>query len=431
MRVVAIANQKGGCGKTTTAINLSACLSFLQKKVLLIDFDPQGHATCGFGIKPEFLEATTYNLFQNDHARIDDLKIPINDALSIVPTYVALSQVEQELSGLGEEAHLKLSNLLDRLSESVDFVIIDSPPNLGFLTYNALCAASEVIIPIEPSFFSLHGLAKIFETIDRLDRKRLSSIKVHALLTRFEKRSRLGREIYDEVREHFKDRTFHHVIHENVKLREAAASGKSIVDYDRESAGFKDYIGLAIEVIERGLLADNLKGQVQDTASIGLEQKTDRKKGVTGEEDESRIDELSNQNGYAQAPSTAEVMIREIEASGSLEDQERLTPREVLGGTLFTFVSKDVHSVMLAGDFNRWIAEPMMLMNKKEGLWQKVVPMKGGLYHYKFLVDDNWRTDPFNEETKMNPYGGFDSVIRVEGHEQPYEDRKEAETRTA
>ncbi|MBI4372734.1 MAG: ParA family protein, partial [Candidatus Omnitrophica bacterium] len=254
MRTIAIANQKGGCGKTTTAINLSASLAFLQKRVLLIDLDPQGHSTCGLGIKAEFLDKTSYDLFQDGLSSISELILPVNDYLSLIPTHVILGQIEQERTNPQKYNQKCLASRIAQLEDTYDYVMIDSPPNLGLLTFNALSAAGEVIIPIEPSFFSLHGLAKIFETLDSVQKNENRKIRIHALMTRFEKRIKLSREIQEEVRKHFKEQMFICTIDENIRLKEAAASGKSIVDFDRESVGFRNYMGLAIEVIERGLI---------------------------------------------------------------------------------------------------------------------------------------------------------------------------------
>ncbi|MBI3999313.1 MAG: AAA family ATPase, partial [Candidatus Omnitrophica bacterium] len=149
MRIIAIANQKGGCGKTTTAINLSASLAFLQKKVLLIDLDPQGHSTCGLGVKAEFLDKTSYDLFQDSPASISDLILPLNDYMALIPTHVILGQVEQERINPQKYTYTCLANRIAQLTSTYDYVMIDSPPNLGLLTFNAFSAAEEVIIPIE------------------------------------------------------------------------------------------------------------------------------------------------------------------------------------------------------------------------------------------------------------------------------------------
>lgn len=395
MRIIAIANQKGGCGKTTTAINLSASLAFLQKKVLLIDLDSQGHATCGLGVRAEFLERTSYELFQDTKDLIRDFIVPINDFLSIIPTYLRLNQVEQEHTATQN----CLKNRLAELSEDYDYVIIDSPPHLGLLTFNAFTAAQEVIVPIEPSFFSLHGLAKIFETIESIRASQNKNLRIHALMTRFEKRIRLAREIHEEVKKYFKSQLFMNTIEENVRLREAAASGKSIVDFDRNSVGFRNYMSLAIEVIERGLIWHATEQQVYSKTKQMLE--------LTGET------VLVPIEASATPPSTEEAAPPADGVHHEIWDPQELQPKKVLGGILFSFLNKQSLSVLVAGDFNRWVAEPLMQIDENSGLWQKVIPIDEGSYRYKFLVDDVWQIDPFNPRSETNPYGGIDSVLKT------------------
>ena len=422
MRVIAIANQNGGCGKTTTAINLAASLAFLQTKVLLIDLDPQGHSTCGLGVKAEFLEKTSYDLFQEGPAAIGDLIVPVNDYLSLLPTHVVLSRVEQEMGNRTD----CLKDRLAQLTDPYDYVIVDCPPHIGFLTSNALSAAQEVIVPIEPSFFSLHGLAKIFETLDSVQKTQNRKLRVHALMTRFEKRTRLAREIHDEVRKYFKEQTFLNTIDENVRLKEAAASGKSIVDFDRESIGFRNYMGLAIEVIERGLIwqaappepekpvevAESIASQMQPPIPSTIEATT----------------ETPQDAQPTPGPLTTGICCALVNQSAI--DPKELKPKRVLDGVLFSFVSRETSSVLIAGDFNRWVAEPLILIDEACGLWQKIIPLPSGTYHYKFLVNDVWRPDPFNKNTKQNPYGGFDSIVVVDGLPPVYENRQETKTGT-
>lgn len=426
MRIIAIANQKGGCGKTTTAINLSASLAFLQKKVLLIDLDSQGHATCGLGIRAEFLERTSYELFQESSDSIRDFIVPINDYLSIIPTYLRLNQVEQE-NLTGQD---RLKNRLAELPGDYDYVIIDSPPHLGLLTFNAFTAAQEVIIPIEPSFFSLHGLAKIFETLESIKSSQNRNLRIHALMTRFEKRVRLAREIYEEVRKYFKSQLFMNAIEENVRLKEAAAGGKSIVDFDRNSAGFKNYMGLAIEVIERGLIWEAAERQVytgveklpapaeqQEASTVATHEVTSEEAPIGGPTD-------------VPAPPVPEAVPSPAESQEEIWDPNELKPKKVLGGILFSFLNKQALSVLIAGDFNRWVAEPLLQVDENSGLWQKVIPIDEGTYRYKFLVDDIWQIDPFNPKNEMNPYGGIDSVLKLNGAVIFHENAEETKTGT-
>ena len=244
MRIIAIANQKGGCGKTTTSINFSACLHFLQKRVLLVDLDPQGHSTCGLGIKLEKGMTSIYELLSPLQALLPSFTQAIrsiNPDFDLIPANTSLNALEEEFNFM-PNYHKRLGELFTRLETGhhrYDFVILDCPPNLGVLTWNALNVANEVIIPVEPSFFSLHGLGKISETIQIVNRSRENPLVVHALLTNFNSQTNFSQEIHDEVRAHFKDQLFRTIIHENVALREAAAAGQTIVQYAPQSAAFR------------------------------------------------------------------------------------------------------------------------------------------------------------------------------------------------
>ncbi|MBI4387688.1 MAG: AAA family ATPase [Candidatus Omnitrophica bacterium] len=436
MRIISIANQKGGCGKTTTAINLAASLAFLQKKILLIDLDPQGHATCGLGIKAESFQKTVYHLFKEDltTAVFPDVVIPVSESLDLIPAHVVLSAIEQELAGIQDRDN-RLTTRLNQLPTSgYDFVLIDCPPNLGVLTFNALRASSEIIVPIEPSFFSLHGLAKISETLEWLKKVNGRSPRVHALITRFDKRSRLTREVEEEIKRYFQEKLFAHPIRENVTLREAAAVGKSIVDFDRKSTGFQDYMNLAIELIERGMMSRIYSESTQieqedrpveiisssnvppSSFAIAPPQVSMNGNGNNGNGKHAAGDavvQTESDTAIAvmnRSISEEQVEIQPAEQTGYLKD---LPPRTVLGGVLFSYRNQTAKEVLIAGTFNQWVGEAMTKVGFESEVWQKIVTLEPGMHRYKFLVDGEWVTDPLNQRTEPTPYGNLNSVIEV------------------
>jgi chromosome partitioning protein len=251
MRVIASANQKGGCGKTTTAINLSSSLSSKGQKVLLIDLDPQAHATMGLNITPSDLGKSIYDVItpkQNESLGIKDILIPIKDNLDLAPSSVILSAVEQELSGM-EGREDRLLNSIQALKEPYDYIIIDCPPSIGHLCFNALRACEEVIIPIDMSLFSLRGVAKLLEIIILLKDNVGHDVKSRALITMYDRRTRYSRIVLEKVKAEFGNNVFDTVIRYNIRLRETADYGLPVGDYDKHSIGHQDYENLAEEVI--------------------------------------------------------------------------------------------------------------------------------------------------------------------------------------
>ncbi|MBI3995927.1 MAG: ParA family protein [Nitrospirae bacterium] len=248
MRIISVINQKGGCGKTTTAINLSACLARLNRRVLLVDLDPQGHASLGLNLKPEnLLKGMTEVLTQG--TCIDDVICEsVSPNLDVAPANVTLSSAEQLLASVPQKEQ-RLLSAIQSIRRSYDYVIIDSPPSLGLLTFNALRASDEALVPVDMGFFSLHGLAKLIEIVDVVARHTGHAVIVRALATMVNQRVRFSREILGEVHRHFTDRTFKTVIRNNTRLREAASHGLPITEYDSESKGAADYAALAQEVV--------------------------------------------------------------------------------------------------------------------------------------------------------------------------------------
>ena len=251
MRIIASANQKGGCGKTTTAINLSYFLAGKGEKVLLIDFDPQAHATMGLNIDPSDLKISMYDVvrpWHNGSTGIKDILIPIGENFDLAPSSASLSAVEQELSGLtGRES--KLLRAIEPLQNTYDYIIIDCPPSIGHLCFNALRACGEVIIPIDLSLFSLRGVSKLQEMITALKEKLDHDTNARALITMYDNRTRYSKQVFDEVKEVFRENMFETVIRYNIRLRETGDCGLPIGEYDKHAMGYKDYEDLAEEVI--------------------------------------------------------------------------------------------------------------------------------------------------------------------------------------
>jgi len=227
MRVIASANQKGGCGKTTTAINLSSSLSLKGQKVLLIDFDPQAHATMGLSTTPSDFKKSIYDVITpkgNESLGIEDILVPIKDNFDLAPSSLILSAVEQELSGM-EGREDRLFQAIQALKEPYDYVVIDCPPSIGHLCFNALRACEEVIIPIDMSLFSLRGVAKLLEIIILLKDKVGHDIKSRALITMYDRRTRYSRVVLEKVKAEFGNDLFDTVIRYNIRLRETADYG--------------------------------------------------------------------------------------------------------------------------------------------------------------------------------------------------------------
>jgi chromosome partitioning protein len=353
MRTIAIVNQKGGCGKTTTAINLSACLALEHRKILVIDLDPQAHATLGLNVQPEGIEKGMYEVLSG-HASLDDVMMSLSPNLWLAPSNVTLSAIEQILAGT-QDRERQLLNKITALKASFDYAIIDCPPNVGLLTFNALISSDRVIVPVETSFFSLEGLSKLAETVQIIGERVGHDIDVRVLPTKFDRRTSYSKEVLGKIYERFKELSFNTVINLTEKLREATSLGLPISEYAPDSTGFKDYLNLAREV-------------------LALERE--------------------------QEP----LAITEISAGP-----------QVVCGVLFSVRAPQAHEVKLAGDFNQWVPDrDVLTVRDEQGLWKKFVLLPRGSYHYKFLIDDEWKEDPHNPVVCSTENGLVSSLITVE-----------------
>jgi chromosome partitioning protein len=254
MRTIAVVNQKGGCGKTITSINLSAFLACARRRVLVVDMDPQGHATLGLLAGAAAPSKTMYEVFSRQADRqsadLHDVILTVRENLDVAPADILLSAIPEMLAGcIGRENIL--SDVLAGVRDEYDYVVIDCPPNVGLLTFNALMACSEAVVPMDPSFFSLHGIGKLLETFDVLARMAEHRIEARVLITLYSGRALFVKAVVDEIRRHLAGRLFETVVRYSVKLGEAASHGLPIAHYCRRSAGFDDYQALAVEVLRQ------------------------------------------------------------------------------------------------------------------------------------------------------------------------------------
>jgi len=249
-RIIALANQKGGCGKTTTAVNLSAALAHLNRKVLLIDLDPQGNASLHLGIKIYDLEASMYEVLVDPERSVKSIVISSDiKGLDIAPANIELSGAEIELVNvIGRESTLRDS--MNEIDKEYDYIIIDCPPSLGLLTLNALTTAKEVIIPVQTEYFALEGMRKLLKTIDVVTKRLNHALIITGILpTMYDARTNLSEAILKKIIEHFKDKVYNTKIRKNVRLAEAPSFGLTIEKYAPNSFGAQDYYKLAKEVI--------------------------------------------------------------------------------------------------------------------------------------------------------------------------------------
>lgn len=253
-KVIAIANQKGGVGKTTTSINLAAGLAYLSKKVLLVDFDPQGNATQGVGHRVGLKDLTVYDAVINEtnvEECINSLKKP---PLDILPANINLAGADLELAKIEEHREQYLNKALSQIKDKYDYIIIDCPPSLGLLNTNALTAADSVLIPVQCEYYALEGITQLLQTIRLVQKLFNPKLKIEGvLLTMYDARTNLSAEVGQEIRKHFKEKAYKTYIPRNIKLSEAPSAGKSIFDYEVNSEGAKAYVALTREVIANNM----------------------------------------------------------------------------------------------------------------------------------------------------------------------------------
>ncbi|WP_074407996.1 MULTISPECIES: ParA family protein [Aquimarina] len=250
-KIIAIANQKGGVGKTTTSVNLAASLGVLEKKVLLIDADPQANATSGLGLDVESVEKGTYQILEHTINPEDAILETNSPNVHIIPAHIDLVAIEIELVDKDQREYM-MKKAIEGLKSKYDYILIDCAPSLGLLTLNALTAADSVMIPIQCEYFALEGLGKLLNTVKSVQKIHNKNLDIEGLLlTMYDSRLRLSNQVVEEVQKHFNEMVFKTIIQRNIRLSEAPSYGESIINYDASSKGASNYLSLAHEIIKK------------------------------------------------------------------------------------------------------------------------------------------------------------------------------------
>lgn len=464
MRTVAIINQKGGCGKTTSSINLSACLARLGQKTLLVDMDPQGHCGTGLAVPEEQVERTIFDAMLDPSdsrdgrvPKISEVVWQIATDFDLAPSNIRLAAFEQVFAGRpGRED--RLSNALALVKDQYKWCIIDCPPSVGLITFNALKACDEAIVPVETGYFSLHGLTKMMETLEMLRERAGKEIIIRVLPTLYDTRTKLAREVLSELRAKFKDYLMTSTVNFNTKLKEAASFGQPITEYDPGSRGYKDFVNLARELMgarpaEVEQTPDKMnRPQELVQRARALAQLTNYQFGKNAVPTIPQAQPSNGGSMPSSMPSTpmtqpasapagtpsfagagmmrsaapAPGSIHRIAASSQLSappiavrtTDQKLADfygvKQTMDGVVFSARFDNARQVLIAGDFNNWMPMSTPMQHEPRGAWTMKLPLGPGRYRYRFVVDGKWQTDPHNQYVETNQFGELNNVVEVE-----------------
>ncbi|MBN1341726.1 MAG: AAA family ATPase [Phycisphaerae bacterium] len=397
MRIIAVANQKGGCGKTTTAINLAACLARQGRRTLLVDMDPQGHCAVGLAVPEDQIARSIYHVLQGEtRVGMSEITWQIGKDLDLAPSASEVAKLEQELAGAAYRQD-RLARALSEVASGYDYCVIDCPPSIGLLTGNAIRASGEVIVPVDTGYFALHGLTHQIATIAEHEAETGRNLIIRILANLYDVRTKHARRVLNEVRKKFSDLVFETHINFNAKLREATGYGQPICDYAPSSPGHRDYMRLANEVISAGEV-DTVHHELLEQASMLADRAGEllaTSKPLLGKFEALPI------------PSTPDEIDRKIERIYGVRPTD--------GGVRFLIHAPGAKRVSLAADFNNWSPAATELRSEDgNGSFGVTLNLDPGRYRYRYVVDGAWLPDPHNTYVESNPYGELNSVVEVD-----------------
>lgn len=364
MKIISIANQKGGCGKTTTAINLASALSLNGKKVLLIDLDPQAHASLGLDVESQDSIYNVISRLTPRKLKIADIIQRVENHFDIIPSNILVGTLEQELSDeIGRE--LKLKEVIDPIKNQYDYILIDCAPSLGILTVNSIRLSDEIIVPVETSRFSMQGVEHLTEIVNLIKDRLGHVVTCRILITMFDSRLRHSFAMLDTFQKRYGEILLNTIIHVNVKLKESAVMGQTVAAYDKYSRGHKDYQTLAKELILRERKSGDLK--------------------------------------------------LDPEFQPFSHKMQEMVKKEVplLFTTRFSVSAPEAKSVYVTGSFNDWSLDDSCRMKKNGDEWEVQVTLKPGIYKYQFIIDGVWVEDMNNPRKERNSFGDINSIVEV------------------
>lgn len=455
VRTIAIINQKGGCGKTTTAINLAGVFARNGLRTLLVDLDPQSHCAAGLAIPEQRIDVQIGDaMLAGPDKAIDWTRLlwRVSRNLDLAPSTVRLATIEAPRGGLAgqDRAEQRLSQVLVRLADQYDLCLIDCAPSIGLLTFNALLAATEILIPVETAFFALQGAGKQVNTIKSLAKKLDTAPPYRLLPTMHDAASTLANDVLDELRRRFGEKVTPAVIRLDPRLREAASFGQPIVEYAHDSPGAQDYGALGQWLIELGKQRPvRVQAEEADPAMVAPGPVSVLPGAgaslLGGRHPNQTIGSAFSPLGSANAAIEARTRAAEVQnlasrligkparaeethaatdasttsATGTLQRSLSgiLGVRHTSQGTLFVQPAALGAQISVAGDFNGWSADthPMRL-NPSLGVFERLIPLTPGRHQYRVVVDGRWIPDPYNPVESPNPFGGANSVVVVPEH---------------